>query len=104
VVMSAFASSMEHFDFSGMGSGEPIDLSALDADVTTAGDQAFHFVATPTTTFSGVAGELIWSQQDLPGSADDNTMVSGDVNGDGVADVQLELSGLTHLKADMFIL
>jgi serralysin len=97
-VIVGFASSMDYFDFSDMGSGDPIDLSALDADTTTAGDQAFQFVADPTTAFSGVAGELIWS------SVDDTTVVSGDVNGDLVADVEIKLPGVTPLTADMFIL
>jgi hypothetical protein len=87
----------------GLGAGN-LDFETIDADSTTGGNQAFTFVAAPTTTFSGTAGEQIWSQEDLSGTADDKTIVSGDVDGDGVADFQIELTGLVNLTASDFIL
>lgn len=83
---------------------DKIDLATLDANTTAAGDQAFSFVAVPTTVFSGAAGDLIWSQEDLSGTVNDKTIVSGDVDGDTIADFQIELTGLVNLTANDFIL
>lgn len=58
--------------------GDVIDLSALDADRTVAGNQAFVRV----DAFTGNAGEL-WVHHD---AGDYWTMVQGDFNGDGEAD------------------
>jgi len=52
-----------------------VDLSGLDADVNTAADDAFVFIA--DAAFSGQAGEL---------QVTDNSVVRGDVDGDGTAD------------------
>jgi hypothetical protein len=64
-----------------------IDLSAIDADKHTRGDQAFHLVA----TLSGHAGELVLSYD----AVKDITTVSGDVNGDGRADLEITIAGDT---------
>lgn len=58
--------------------GDRIDLSAIDANVNVAGDQAFSFIG--TAAFSGTAGEL---RVQASGT---NQLVFGDVNGDGIAD------------------
>ncbi|MFP1632933.1 calcium-binding protein [Zhengella sp. ZM62] len=67
------------------GNGEDvIDLSALDADTNTGGDQAFIYVG---STFTGSAGQLrSWELGGL-------TFIEGDVNGDGMADFRIELLG-----------
>jgi Ca2+-binding RTX toxin-like protein len=83
---------------------DKIDLATLDANSTAGGDQAFSFIAGPITVFSGLAGELIWSQEDSSGIANDKTVISGDVDGDMVADFQIELTGLVTLTANDFIL
>lgn len=61
---------------------DTIDLSAIDANSNTAGDDAFIFIG--SAAFSGVAGEL--------------RLVAGgilaDVNGDGFADFQINVSGV----------
>jgi len=64
--------------------GDKIDLSGIDADVNTAGDQAFHFI--DSGAFTGHAGELI-AVQDAGNSP--IWTVSGDTDGDGIADFQL---------------
>jgi Ca2+-binding RTX toxin-like protein len=56
-----------------------IDLSAIDANTNLAGDQAFIFIG--GSAFTNVAGQLRFS----------NNILSGDVNGDGIADFQIEL-------------
>ncbi|HEX4736590.1 MAG TPA: S8 family serine peptidase [Allosphingosinicella sp.] len=62
--------------------GDIIDLSAIDGDTTTAGQQHFHFV--DGGVFTNHAGELVAA--DTGGGV---WSVSGDINGDGVADFQL---------------
>ncbi|WP_116654487.1 M10 family metallopeptidase C-terminal domain-containing protein [Pelagibacterium sediminicola] len=81
-----------------------IDLSAIDAVSNVAGNQAFTFLATPGTAFSGVRGELQWFFEDMADEANDRTIVAGDINGDGAADFQIELTGLVTLTAIDFIL
>jgi serralysin len=67
------------------GPGDVIDLSAIDADASTAGDQAFLLVS----IFGGQAGEAVLSYD----AASNTTSFRGDVNGDGVADFELLLTG-----------
>lgn len=76
--------------------GDKVHLSYLDADETLADDQAFAFIG--TSGFSNTAGELRF------GSNGGNTVVQGDVDGDGVADFSVMLSGNHTLTADDFIL
>jgi Ca2+-binding RTX toxin-like protein len=70
-----------------------IDLSAIDANTTAAGNQAFTFI---TGAFTGVAGQLRY------GAA--SGLLQGDVNGDGTADFALELAaGLALSAADIVL-
>ena len=62
-----------------------VDLSGIDADANTGGDQAFVLV----DAFSGEAGELAVKYS----AAKDLTLIRGDVDGDGVKDFQLEVRG-----------
>lgn len=71
---------------------DKIDLHLIDADTTTTGDQAFKLVA----AFTSHAGELVWDKT--------NHILTGDVNGDGVADFQINLTGVSTLTAVDFIL
>ncbi|MCJ8057317.1 type I secretion C-terminal target domain-containing protein [Shinella curvata] len=81
-------------DFS-RAEGDKIDLSAIDARETAAGDQAFTFVG--TSQFSGTAGELRYSKKE-------DTYVYGDVNGDGNIDLSIRLDGSIDLASSDFIL
>jgi Ca2+-binding RTX toxin-like protein len=65
--------------------GDLIDLSAIDADDTLAGDQAFSW----TTAFTGVAGEI----RMYAGSGGNQTIVEIDWSGDGVADASFLVEG-----------
>lgn len=58
-----------------------IDVSAIDADVNTTGDQAFHTVS----AFTHHAGEVTWSYV----AANNAVLVQFDVNGDAEADASL---------------
>ena len=65
--------------------GDYIDLSALDANSMLAGDQAFSFV----TAFSKQAGQATLAYN----ATTNTTTFSADVNGDGVADFVLQITG-----------
>jgi Ca2+-binding RTX toxin-like protein len=70
-----------------------IDLATIDANVNLAGNQAFNFIGNDVA-FSNIAGQLRFATAS-------NTMF-GDVNGDGVADFQVLLTGVTSLQASDF--
>ncbi|MBV9929733.1 MAG: cadherin domain-containing protein [Alphaproteobacteria bacterium] len=77
--------------------GDKIVLSGIDANSLAAGDQAFTFIG--SAAFTHVAGQLRFE-----GDGHGNTIVSGDVNGDGVADFQIQLVGTIPLVASDFVL
>jgi Ca2+-binding RTX toxin-like protein len=66
--------------------GDQIDLQRIDADVLTAGDQAFSFIG--SAAFSGRAGELRFENFSNGGPV---WLVQGDVDGDGVSDLEIVL-------------
>lgn len=75
---------------------DKIDLSSLDADSATGGDQAFNWLG--TTAFSNVAAQL---RYEVVGSVRN---IYGDVDGDGLADFQLQLTGTGTLVSGDFVL
>jgi Ca2+-binding RTX toxin-like protein len=81
---------------------DDIDLAGIDADAGRAGDQGFRFIG--SRGFSGKAGELHYQTIDQAGTANDITVVSGDTNGDGVADFEIQIAGIVQLTASDFIL
>lgn len=76
---------------------DKIDLTAIDADAGTSGDQAFSFIG--TAAFSSVAGQLRYEA-----TPSGSRTVYGDVNGDGAADFQIQLTGTATLAASDFLL
>lgn len=62
-----------------------IDLLAIDADITQDGDQSFHLAP----ALSGEAGQLCLACD----AGADLTRVTGDVDGDGVADFMITIEG-----------
>jgi Ca2+-binding RTX toxin-like protein len=62
---------------------DKIDLSRIDADITTADDQAFSFIG--QQAFGNVAGQLRTEYD----SATGRWLVQGDTDGDGQADFQI---------------
>jgi serralysin len=75
---------------------DKIELSALDANSAVGGDQAFTFIG--TGAFTGKAGEL--HQIKLNGL----TVIEGDLNGDRIADFQIEFGSAVTLSASDFLL
>jgi Ca2+-binding RTX toxin-like protein len=73
-----------------------IRLNFVDANAGFDGDQAFAFMG--TAAFDGHAGELRYEQ------VSGNTYVSGDTNGDGVADFMIRLDGLHTFASGDFVL
>jgi hypothetical protein len=69
----------------GLSSGDVIDLSAIDADTTAPENQSFIL----QSAFTGVPRQLVLTYQ----SASDRTLLRGDVNGDGIADISIILEG-----------
>ena len=78
-----------------LGKSYPTARSS-DADTGAAGDQAFSFIG--GGAFTHHAGEL---QARAVGA---NTVISGDVDGNGVADFQIRLNGSVALQATDFVL
>ncbi len=79
------------------GSGEDrIEISRFDADITQGFKQRFDFVG--DAAFSNTAGELRYEQ------TGGSTIVQADVNGDGIADFEIELLGQMDLIANDFLI
>ncbi|MGO1076671.1 calcium-binding protein [Inquilinus sp. CA228] len=77
--------------------GDKIDLSAIDAVTGVAGNQSFTFIG--SGLFTHHAGELR-AANTSPGV----TTIAGDVNGDGVSDFHIVLTGNFALVAGDFVL
>ena len=73
-----------------------IDLSAVDADTKTAGNQEFSWIG--ADKFTRTAGELRYEARS------NHALVLADVNGDGKADMAIRVLGLTQMSAGDFVL
>ena len=71
-----------------------IDVSAIDANTKVAGQQGFTFIG--DSAFGHQAGQLQYSY------IGNSTIVTGDVDGNGTADFQIQLSGHLTLTASDF--
>jgi Ca2+-binding RTX toxin-like protein len=76
--------------------GDRVDLSAIDANTAAAGDQAFSFIG--SGAFTHQAGQL---RATVSGGV---TTIAGDINGDGVSDFHIQLTGAIGLVAVDFVL
>ncbi|MFZ4607267.1 MAG: M10 family metallopeptidase C-terminal domain-containing protein, partial [Caulobacter sp.] len=76
------------------GTGDRIDLSAVDANINLAGDQSFSLVA----AFTNAAGQATLTYT----ASSNSTLVRFDVDGDGKADLELVING-NHTTADPVI-
>jgi Ca2+-binding RTX toxin-like protein len=77
-----------------LAQGDKLDLSAIDADSSTGADDAFHLVG----GFTHHAGEMTLS---FGGGI---TTLQLDVDGDGVADYRMKISGDVHLDSGGWLL
>jgi len=92
-VSSGGRDTIQDFSFS---QGDRIDLRAIDANATAAGNQAFRFIG--KAAFQERAGEL---RSEKYGSG---SLVSGDVDGDGSADFSVYLKGVVNVSKSYFML
>ncbi len=76
--------------------GDRIDLSQIDANGGGAENGSFGFIG--TGAFTGVAGQL---RYEVFGG---DSVVGGDVNGDGIADFEIVLADVGGLQAADFVL
>ncbi|MGC4024849.1 MAG: right-handed parallel beta-helix repeat-containing protein [Mesorhizobium sp.] len=83
---------------------DKIDISAIDANGSIAGDGVFHFIAQNNAVFDHKPGAIAWRTEDYKGTSKDVTIIQGDINGDGIHDFEIQLKGLVHLTKDDFIL
>jgi len=79
-----------------------IDLSTIDANWWKSGNQSFRFIGTDDFTMR--PGELRYEIVDQAGTANDRTIIYGDIEGNGSSDFQIELVGLHTLSSRDFIL
>ncbi len=91
---STLADSDKIKDFKG-SEGDKIDLSLIDANYLVGENNAFVI----TSSFTMVAGQLVISS-----TSSGVYWVRGDVNGDGIADLQIEVRSSVALTANDFIL
>jgi Ca2+-binding RTX toxin-like protein len=91
-------------DFNGIQLGEldRISLSKIDAKAGVAGNQHFKFIG--MKGFHHKAGELHYKFVDLNHDTVADTLIEGDINGDGRADFQIELTNAITLFKGDFIL
>ena len=74
---------------------DKIHLTEIDADLNTAGNQAFTFIG--NSAFGGVAGQLRTYTQG------GDRYVAGDTNGDGVADFTINVNNSAIVVTDFFL-
>ncbi len=79
-----------------LGDGDKIDLATIDADSLAAGDQAFAFIG--SQAFGNVAGQLRAVQ------SGNVWVVEGDVDGNGIADLVINVTSVDAIVAGDFIL
>lgn len=81
---------------------DDIDLRDIDANASRSGDQGFKFIG--AQAFQGRAGELRYQTFDEAGTANDVTAITGDINGDRVADFEIEIAGIVKVTSSDFLL
>jgi len=74
---------------------DEIDLSGMDANIGRSGDQAFTFIGAKTFTAAGQLRAFV---------SDGHTYVQGSIDGDRVAEFEIDLIGTHKLAASDFVL
>jgi len=78
--------------------GEKIDLSAIDAYTATTGNQAFVYIG--SKEFTGTKGEVRFS----PGVLHPNGVLQMNTGTDRIADMEIELTGVTSFSKNFLVL
>jgi Ca2+-binding RTX toxin-like protein len=93
------------FEPGGAEIGDDIDLSAIDAHVKAAGNQAFKFIG--EAEFSSVGRRKVYGELRVDtetGSGGDFSVIEADINGDGRADFEIEFDRVIVFTESDFIL
>lgn len=102
IFKSAQHADQDRIQFFASGTGAKIDLSQIDASVTSLENDSFTFV----DAFTETAGEVT-IRPGIPDSIYDNPAttfeISGDTNGDGVADFVIRLTDSTISQGDLIL-
>ena len=78
---------------------DKIDLSVIDAQINVTGNQAFNFIG------NNIGGDVVFTHHSGELIFDTTTeSVLGDINGDGIADFEIELLGVNVMSASDFVL
>jgi hypothetical protein len=96
-VTKATRDTITDFQGAAQAGGDLIDLEAIDADTTIAGNQAFATPIGGNVPFTA-AGQLRWVHQV------GETIIQGDLNGDGAADFSIAVTGIQTFNAADFVL
>ena len=80
---------------------DDIDLSTINPGTASG---AFAFLNAKGAQFTGAKGVVRWFQENPAGTANDRTIVEGDLDGDRFADFQIQINGLKTLTAADFFL
>ncbi len=80
-----------------------INLSFIDANSAVSGDDDFIWRGTFAFT-AGANGQVRFQRFDNTGTANDRTIIFGDIDSDNKAEFQIELKGLISLTRDDFLL
>jgi Ca2+-binding RTX toxin-like protein len=83
--------------------GDLIDVSGMDASSVLSGNNAFTWRGSSAFT-AGSSGELRFVQTNNAGTANDFTVIFGDVDSDTASEFQIELRGLVGLTSPDFVL
>lgn len=75
---------------------DKIDLSFMDADITTAGRQDFHFIG--KAAYTGNAGDLRYQK------SADTTVIAADIDGDSKTDFIIRFDHSYTVTKDFFLL
>jgi serralysin len=81
---------------------DDIDVSGIDPNAARGGDQSFRFIG--MQDFRGREGELRYQTFDQAGASNDITVIGGDINGDRVADFEIEIVGILQFTSGDFLL
>lgn len=79
-----------------------LNLGRIDANTLHSGNQTFAFIG--ATAFTNTPGQLRYEQSTGSDGISALTIVSGDINGDGLADFEVQIRGHSALTATDFIL
>jgi Ca2+-binding RTX toxin-like protein len=92
---------ISNFEDANLTGGDVIDLSAI-AGMETSGDASIEWLGTDAFSATGTSDESVFEARYAVSG--DNAVVEIDTTGDGAADMQIELTGVTQLTAGDFVL